>query len=200
MAQKPNAAMNEYNAAVDALCKFCEKNTELECFILCDEYPVRVQFLPKSQISMFGDDNVDENGEVNDLVVTVGLTIGVKSTLKFRMDSKILKKLIKLAETVGSLYYQSFREQEGKRITPIRPFMKPMEGFTAEEASELVCPCCVHPIVNQWAPGTKPNFCQGCGQAINWTPEPETDKFQQALDQLREIVEKKEVHDDGLPE
>lgn len=193
MAQKPNAARNEYNAAVDALNKFCEKYTDLDCFILCDEYPVRVRFLPKSQIYMFDDDNVDENGEVNDLVVTVGLTIGVKSTLKFKMDSKVLKKLIKLAEIVGCLYYQSFVEKEGKRITPLRPFMKPMEGFTAEEASELVCPCCAHPIVNQWAPGTKPKFCQVCGQAIDWTPQPEPDKFEEALDQLREFVSKKEM-------
>lgn len=58
------------------------------------------------------------------------------------MDSKLLKKLIKLAENVGHLYYQAYREQQGPRNTPRRPYMKAMDGFTAEEASVLVCPGC----------------------------------------------------------
>ena len=66
-------------------------------------------------MSMFDtqNENVDENGEINDLTVTVGLSTTVKSTLKFKMDSKLLKKLIKLAEKVGTLYYQAFRESAG---------------------------------------------------------------------------------------
>ena len=66
------------------------------------------------QQSIFGNENVDENGEINDLTVTVGLTTAVKSTLKFKMDSKQLKKLIKLAETIGRLYYHAFRAEAGK--------------------------------------------------------------------------------------
>lgn len=103
-------AQNEYKGAVELLYKFCEKNTELTPYILDESYPVRVQFVPNPQLTAFGNDNVDENGEVNDLTVSVGLTTAVKSTLKFKMDSKLLKKLIKLAETVGTLYYHAFRE------------------------------------------------------------------------------------------
>lgn len=182
-----NAAKTEYEAAIQALEKFCEEQTELTAVIMDDAYPIRVQFLPEYQLSMFGNENVDENGEVNDLTVTVGLTSAVRSTLKFKMDSKILKKLIKLAENVGHLYYQAFREQEGIRTTPRRPFMKAMEGFAAEEASELVCPCCEHPIVNQWAPGNMPAFCQGCGQAIDWTPEPTVDEYDAEIEKLRAL-------------
>ena len=173
MAQKKNTAQNNYETALDALRKYCEYQTDLEAYILTDTYPIRVQFIPKAQLDMFGYANVDENGEVNDLTVTIGLSTAVKSTLKFKMDAKLLKKLIKLAENVGDLYYHAYREQEGERTTPKRPYMKALDGFSAEEASMLVCPGCESPIVNQWAPGTKPHYCQGCGQAIDWTPEPE---------------------------
>ena len=111
---KQNKAQNHYDAAVAALHKYCEKETDLYAVILSDQYPFRVQFLPERQQTMFGDDNVDmETGEINDLTVTVGLTTTVKSTLKFKMDSKQLKKLIKLSETLGHLYYQAFREEAG---------------------------------------------------------------------------------------
>ena len=111
MAERKKAAQTEYEAAVKALAKFCEDRTELAAIILDDSYPIRVQFLPDSQLTLFGDDNVDENGEVNDLTVTVGLSTSVKSTLNFKMDAKLLKKLIKLAEAVGTLYYHAFRER-----------------------------------------------------------------------------------------
>lgn len=173
MATNQNAAKTEYDAAVKALKKFCEDHTDLEPYILDDEYPIRVQFLPSSQMTLFGNENIDENGEVNDLTVTVGLSSAVRSTLKFKMDSKLLKKLIKLAENVGTIYYQAFREQDGARAIAKRPYMKAMPGFDADEASELVCPNCEHRIMNQWELGNNPQYCQGCGQKIDWTPEPE---------------------------
>ena len=108
---KKNEAQKRYEVAVEDLNKYCEKATDLTALIFDEEYPFRVQFFPKPQLSMF--ENVDENGEINDLTVTVGLTTTVKSTLKFKMDSKLLKKLIKLAEAVGNLYYQAFREEAG---------------------------------------------------------------------------------------
>lgn len=113
MTKATTPAQNHYETAVSDLHKYCEKETDLVAVILDEAYPFRVQFLPDPQYAMFGDDNVDENGEVNDLTVTVGLTTTVKSTLKFKMDSKQLKKLIKLAETLGHLYYQAFREAAG---------------------------------------------------------------------------------------
>ena len=169
MATNKNAAQTEYNASVKALKKFCEDQTELEAYILDDEYPIRVQFLPKSQLTLFGDENVDTNGEVNDLTVTVGLSTCVKSTLKFKMDSKLLKKLIKHAETVGNLYYQAYREQQGSRNTPRRPYYenKYFEHDTA------FCPECRHSFekgVNDWGSA----FCPDCGQQLDWTPNIET--------------------------
>lgn len=113
--KKRTPAQDEYRGALEALQKFCEKYTDLSPVILDEEYPIRVQFIPQAQISMFGDENIDENGEFNDLTVSVGLTTAVKSTLKFKMDSNLLKKLIKLAEKVGSLYYHAFREEHGER-------------------------------------------------------------------------------------
>lgn len=178
-------AQTTYEVAVEHLQKFCEKETELQPIIRDEQYPVQVQFIPKPQLTVFGNENIDENGEVNDLTVTVGLSTDVKSTLKFKMDSKLLKKLIKLAETVGSLYYHAFREEQGDRITPTRPVMKAMDGFDADMASELCCPGCGHPVVNQWAKGTNPKFCQGCGQALDWTPEPTEDAFEEGLEKLR---------------
>lgn len=202
MSTNPNVAMDTYNVAVVALKKFCEEQTELEPYILTDEYPIRVQFIPCSQMSLFDDENIDENGEVNELMVTVGLISTIRSTLRFKMDSKLLKKLIKLAENVGRLYYQAYREQQGARNTPRRPFMKAMDGFSPEGASALVCPGCEHPIVNRWAPGTKPNFCQGCGQAIDWTPEPAPDTFEDELKKLRKMCLANDDHptEEGDPE
>lgn len=110
---KKNEAKNYYEAAVADLIRYCEKETDLSPVIMYEEYPFRVQFIPDPQQTVLGNENVDENGEINDLTVTVGLTTTVKSTLKFKMDSKQLKKLIKFSEKLGRLYYQAFREEAG---------------------------------------------------------------------------------------
>lgn len=110
---KNTPAQNNYKTAKDKLFQFCEDNTNLSVLFLDETYPFRVQFIPNTQQSLFGDENVSEDGEVNDLTVTIGQTTTVKSCLKFKMDSKLLKKLIKQAETVGSLYYHAYREAEG---------------------------------------------------------------------------------------
>lgn len=159
MAKKPTPAQSQYEAAVNDLKKFCEDNTDLEAYILDGDYPIRVQFIPKPQLTIFGNDNVDEYGEINDLTVTVGLSTSVKSTLKFKMDAKLLKKLIKMAEKVGSIYYLAFRETEGARTKPTRPSV-------IVETGEISCPCCQQELADQ------PSFCPICGQAIDWTEEP----------------------------
>lgn len=105
-------ARRAYDSAVDDLKKFCEDNTELTAIIMDETYPIRVQFIPDPQYNLFQnpEENIDENGEINDMTVTVGLETSVKSTLKFKMDAKLLKKLIRLAERVGAIYYHAFRE------------------------------------------------------------------------------------------
>lgn len=108
-----NVAQSKYETAVNALKRFCEEHTDLTVLILDDAYPFRVQFIPNGQMSLFENENIDENGEVPDLTVMVGISTTVKSTLKIKMDAKLLKKLIKHAETIGMIYYQAYREQEG---------------------------------------------------------------------------------------
>ena len=105
-----NRAKNSYEAAVEALNKYCERETDLMPAIRDEKYPFRVQFIPNPDI-FTPEDNVDENGEVNDMTVTVGLDTTVRSNLKFKMGSNQLKKLIKLSETVGDLYYRAYREE-----------------------------------------------------------------------------------------
>lgn len=178
MKKQQTPAQTMYEAAVDSLQKFCEKETELVPNILDDGYPIHVQFIPKPQLSVFGYDNIDENGEVNDLTVTVGLSTDVKSTLKFKMDSNLLKKLIKLAEKVGFLYYHAFREEQSERIRPTRPVMSD-DGFKA------YCPGCGNgmAVVDEPHP-----FCPECGQALDWTPEPEPDAYEEGLEKLRRVL------------
>ena len=109
---KETKTKKHYEMAVEKLAEYCEQETDLQPFILEDTYPFRVQFLPKPQLSIFSNDNIDENGEVGDMVVTVGLSTTLKSTLKFKMNAKMIKKIIKLAESVGNLYYLMFCEEE----------------------------------------------------------------------------------------
>ena len=111
MSKTMTPEMHEYETAVEKLRKFCEDHTDLTPCILDEAYPFRVQFIPDAQTSLFDDGNVDENGEIGDLTVVAGLSTAVRSTLKFKMDSKLLKKLIKQAETVGALYYHAYRAE-----------------------------------------------------------------------------------------
>lgn len=171
MTKRLTAARSEYEAAVEKLRKFCEDHTDLTPIIMEDEYPIRVQFIPDSQLSLFGNENIDENGEVNDLTVVVGLSTAVKSTLKFKMDSKLLKKMIKLAETVGTLYYHAFRAQEGARTTPKRPDYEG-DGYADGHLvyDTAYCPECHHSFeesVNDWGSA----FCPDCGQKLDWSQE-----------------------------
>lgn len=176
MTKRLTAAQSEYEAAVEKLRKFCEDHTDLTPIIMEDEYPIRVQFIPDSQLSLFGNENIDENGEVNDLTVVVGLSTAVKSTLKFKMDSKLLKKMIKLAESVGTLYYHAFRAQEGARTTPKRPDYEG-DGYADGHLvyDTAYCPECRHSFeegVNDWGSA----FCPDCGQKLDWTPYPEPEE------------------------
>lgn len=161
------AAQIEYKAAEKNLRKFCEKEADLELNILDGQYPIVLQFIPNTQLYITGNDNVDENGEVNDLTITVGLTTSVKSTLKFKMDAKLLKKLIKLSETVGQLYYHAFREEQSGRITA-----KPPVVLDDLDPETFYCPECGHKFTDAAA---KPSFCSSCGQALNWAGITETE-------------------------
>ena len=104
-------ARKAYESAADDLRKFVEERTNLEVIIAEEKYPIRTIFMPNNQISMFEEGNVNSDGEVGSLTITVGLSTSVKSTLKFHMAAALLKKLIKLSERAGNLYYQAYREE-----------------------------------------------------------------------------------------
>ncbi len=103
--KKNGRAQLTYEAAAEALLKFVETYTDMGAEILTEKYPFSVHFTPNEQITMF-----DTEGELNDLTVTVGISTSVKSNLKFKMDAGLLKKLIRLSEKAGSLYYIAYRE------------------------------------------------------------------------------------------
>ena len=105
-----NRARKAYDKAVEDIRKLCEERTDLTVCIDEDHYPFNAAFLPNRQLSMFGDKNVDENGEIGSLTITVGLSTSIKSTTKFHVDAALLKKLIRLTEKAGDLYYQAYRE------------------------------------------------------------------------------------------
>ena len=54
--------------------------------------------------------NVDENGEVGNISVSLGQETRVSSTLKFSLPAKLLNKMVKLSEKVGVTYLHAFRE------------------------------------------------------------------------------------------
>lgn len=100
-------AKNEYEAARDALMQYCEKATDYVCEVKESAYPLKVVFTPNdAQEAMFP---TGKNSGV--LEITVGLDTNVSSTLNFKMDSELLKKLIKNAQKIAFLYYHAFREQ-----------------------------------------------------------------------------------------
>ena len=100
-----------YSTAIENLRKFCEDNTNLDFCVLSDRYPIRFVFEPSAQMNMFTPTDVDENGKVRSITVTVGLTTSIKSTMNFHVPAALLKKIIKLSEKAGSLYYQAYREE-----------------------------------------------------------------------------------------
>ena len=50
------------------------------------------------------------------------------------------------------------------KATPKKPV-----GFTADQASRLVCPTCKQPTINVWSQlEFRPRHCYYCGQALDW--------------------------------
>ncbi len=110
-------AVSEFKAAIADLENFCEKETNFKVHILTDCYPMQVHFTPaETQQSLFDadtaelTDNVDENGEITSIIITLGISPQVRSNLKFKMEAALLKKLIKKASKIGELYLHAFRE------------------------------------------------------------------------------------------
>lgn len=100
-------ALYDYKQAVNDIQTFCEKETSFEVEIIEREYPMRLRFTPKPQMSLFDVPDQEEGGNIT---ITVGVSTTVTSTLKFNIDAKTLSKLIKMSESVGETYLHAFRE------------------------------------------------------------------------------------------
>ena len=108
------SAQSDYKAAAAALEKFCNEETNFAVEILTENYPLSVKFTPNAQMSLFDSENytVDENGEIGNILISVGQSTRVLSTLRFKMDAKLMKKMIKLSEKVGNAYLHAFRDRK----------------------------------------------------------------------------------------
>lgn len=102
-------ARTEFESTRNTLMQYCEVACGYECEVKEETYPIRVVFKPMPKESLL-DKITIEPGE---LVIEVGLDTKVTSTLKFKMDSALLKKFIKSAEKIANLYYHAFREEAG---------------------------------------------------------------------------------------
>lgn len=102
-------ARTEFESTRNTLMQYCEVACGYECEVKEETYPLRVVFKPLPKGSLL-DEITLEPGE---LVIEVGLDTKVTSTLKFKMDSALLKKFIKSAEKIAFLYYHAFREEAG---------------------------------------------------------------------------------------
>ncbi len=107
-------ANEEYEAALADMKNFCAKETTFDVEFLTNVYPLVAVFKPKAQRSLFDSENynVDENGEIGSIQIAFGTTTKVQSSLRFKMDAKLLKKFIKLTEKVGLLYLHAFFENQ----------------------------------------------------------------------------------------
>ena len=103
-------ARTEFESTRNALMQYCELAAGYECEVKEDTYPLKVVFKAVPQETLFDDEADEKHGE---LVIEVGLDTKVTSTLKFKMDSTLLKKFIKSAEKIAFLYYHAFREEAG---------------------------------------------------------------------------------------
>lgn len=99
-----------FEVARNALIEYCEASTEYSCEVKEESYPIKVVFESMEQRSIFDENGNDDTGT---LTIEVGLETKVRSTLKFQMDSSLLKKFIKSAEKIAFIYYHAFREEAG---------------------------------------------------------------------------------------
>ncbi len=104
-------ALNDYQGAVAELKDFCKEETNFVCEISVDKYPIVVKLTPAPQQMSFLDTqkNTTTPGEDASVLITVGPTTRMASTLKFQLDAPLLKKLIKKSEKVGKAYLHAFR-------------------------------------------------------------------------------------------
>lgn len=71
-----------------------------------------------------------------------------------------------------NLGYCKTLEELVKKATPKKPIAEAMPDFTADMASQLVCPRCKQPIVNVWSQQEyQPRYCHYCGQELDWGKE-----------------------------
>lgn len=113
-------AMDFYQAKEIALKEYARKEARLSACVSANEFPWRVTFYPEDEISIFDNHAPDETGEIRNITISTGLTLDIQSTLGFRLDAAVFKRLISLADKCGQLYYVACREEQfdkSRRLT-----------------------------------------------------------------------------------
>lgn len=104
-------AINDYQGAVSELKDFCKKETNFACQISVKSYPIEIKLTPAPQQQMSMIDEMQyavSQGDAS-VIISVGDKTIVTSNLKFRLDSPLLKKILKKSEQVASTYFHAFR-------------------------------------------------------------------------------------------
>ena len=105
-----------YQVKEAALKEYAKREAGLAVRIFAAEYPWRATFYPDDEMSIFDGSDCDENGELRNITISTGLTLELHSSMGFRLDASIFKKLISLTDKCGQLYYVACREIEYERI------------------------------------------------------------------------------------
>ena len=109
-------AIDLYQIAEIKLQKCAKEEALMKAVINSDVYPWRVTFYPDDEISIFDKEQIDGNGELKRVTVTVGVSLTIESTLEYKLDASVLKKLISLSDKCGTLFSVAYREQEAERL------------------------------------------------------------------------------------
>lgn len=107
-------AIDMYQIAELKLQKYAKEEAQMRATINSGEYPWRVTFYPDDEISIFDKEQVDDNGELKHVTVTVGVSLTIDSTLEYKLDASVLKKLLSLSLKCGTLFYVAYREREAE--------------------------------------------------------------------------------------
>ena len=102
-------AIDMYPISELKLQKYAKEEARMKAVITAGDYPWRVTFYPDDEISMFDENQVDGNGELTRVTVTVGVSLTIESTLEYKLDASVLKKLISLSDKCGTLFYVAYR-------------------------------------------------------------------------------------------
>lgn len=110
MRSAAEAAIGEYEAALEDLKTYLREETNFKAKIDLRSYPISVKLAPAAeQQSMFDSPYTIDRSEEEMIVLTMGRATTLSTNMRFRLDAGSLKKIIKKADKVGTAYLHAFR-------------------------------------------------------------------------------------------